>query len=166
MGGPKPMAGIAGAAPRRRRLPAPAARDEPGRIRPAAGPSALADLLEREIVLEPGGSTGWHFHHVPLHAVVRSGTLTRFLYDGTVEVHEAGTRFVERGGAEHVHLGRNLGAEPVILHVTYALPEGLPLSVDAPAPRRARDGRPGPAAEPPSAAAPAHTRRRISPRTR
>ncbi|WP_443065269.1 cupin domain-containing protein [Streptomyces sp. NBC_00536] len=115
-----------------------------------AGSPALAELVEREIVIAPGGSTGWHFHHVPLHAVVRSGTLTRFLHDGTVEVNEAGARFIERGGAEHVHLGRNFGDDPVVLRVTYALPEGLPLSVDAPAPRTR----------------PAQTRRRISPRTR
>ncbi|MDJ0381385.1 cupin domain-containing protein [Streptomyces sp. G-G2] len=107
-----------------------------------------------ELVIEPGGSTGWHFHHVALNAHVRSGTLTRILHDGRVEVNGPGSRFIEPGGPDHVHLGRNLSSVPVVLHVTHALPEGLPLSVEAPAPRWTRDR------------VSAQTRRRISPRTR
>ncbi|MFD8980614.1 cupin domain-containing protein [Streptomyces sp. NPDC059564] len=95
------------------------------------------DLMRREVVLEPGGCTGWHYHRVPLMAVVVSGTLTRVLGDGTVEVHPVGATFVEPAGAGHVHLGRNLGARPIVLHVICALPEGAPFAVPVPAPRGA-----------------------------
>ncbi|WP_405494150.1 cupin domain-containing protein [Streptomyces sp. NBC_00096] len=91
-------------------------------------------LVVREVAVEPGGCTGWHYHRVPLMAVVKSGTLTRILRDGTVVVHRAGTSFVEPAGIQHVHLGRNLGSEPVVLCVTAALAEGDPFALPAEAP--------------------------------
>ncbi|MEU7065963.1 cupin domain-containing protein [Streptomyces sp. NPDC051578] len=93
-----------------------------------------SDLVGREIVIAPGECTGWHYHDVPLMAVVKSGTLTRILHDDTVEVHPAGTTFVEPAGIDHIHLGRNLGTEPVVLQVTCSLAEDAPWSVATPAP--------------------------------
>nr|WP_052850893.1 cupin domain-containing protein [Streptomyces avicenniae] len=97
----------------------------------AEGPT---DVTVRVIVVEPGGSTGWHHHDGPLLAVVVSGTLTRTLDDCSVELSTAGDTILETPGADHVHVGRNLGEEPVVLHATYLVPEGRPLSVDADAP--------------------------------
>ncbi|MFJ3881675.1 cupin domain-containing protein [Streptomyces sp. NPDC090077] len=133
------------------------------RPRPAGAPrrTAPSGLAGREVVIPPGGCTGWHYHHVPLMAVVKSGTLTRFLSDGTVEVHPAGATFVEPAGAGHVHLGRNLGTRPVVLQITCALAEDDPWSVAAPAPPGAV---PCNCPEDPRCAA--QTSRRISPRTR
>ncbi|MGW3624682.1 cupin domain-containing protein [Streptomyces sp. NPDC000880] len=92
------------------------------------------DVVVRTITVAPGGSTGWHHHPGQLLAVVKSGTLTRTLDDCSVEVTPAGTAFIEPSGATHRHIGRNLGSEPVVLYVTYLLPAGSPLSVDADAP--------------------------------
>jgi len=92
------------------------------------------DVVVREITIAPGGSTGWHYHPGQLIAVVKSGTITRTLSDCSVETTSAGAAFVEPAGTHHVHIGRNLGTEPVVLYVTYVLPEGSPLSVDAPDP--------------------------------
>jgi quercetin dioxygenase-like cupin family protein len=89
------------------------------------------DVVVRTITIEPGGSTGWHYHLGKLIAVVQSGTLTRTMADCSVEVATAGQSFVEPDGTNHVHIGRNLGTEPVVLYVAYLLPEGAPLSVDA-----------------------------------
>ncbi|MFE6836096.1 cupin domain-containing protein [Streptomyces sp. NPDC057705] len=100
----------------------------PGRARGAGAPSG------RKIVIPPGGCTGWHFHRVRLDAVVLAGTLTRILHDRTVVVHRAGTTFVEPAGIRHIHLGHNLGTEPVVLYVTPALPEGTPFAIPTPAP--------------------------------
>lgn len=94
-------------------------------------PKGRTDVTFRTITVEPGGSTGWHTHRGQLIAVVKSGTLTRTLDDCTVEVTPAGTSFIEPSGARHRHVGRNLGTEPVVLWVTYLLPEGSPLSDDA-----------------------------------
>ncbi|WP_405941480.1 cupin domain-containing protein [Streptomyces sp. NBC_00207] len=100
----------------------------PGRARGAGAPSG------RKIVIPPGGCTGWHFHRVRLDAKVLAGTLTRILHDRTVVVHRAGTTFVEPAGIGHIHLGHNLGTEPVVLYVTPALPEGTPFAIPTPAP--------------------------------
>jgi len=89
------------------------------------------DVTVRRIVIPPGGSTGWHYHDGELIAVVQSGTLTRVLHDCSVSITPSGMSFVEPAGSRHVHQGRNLGAEPVVLYVTYLLPAGSPLAVEA-----------------------------------
>lgn len=92
------------------------------------------DVVVRHIVIEPGGSTGWHYHPGEVLAVVQKGTLTRTLHDCSEHVDSAGQAFVEEGGEKHVHIGRNRGTEPVELYVSYLVPAGAPLAVDAPDP--------------------------------
>lgn len=94
----------------------------------------VTDVVVRTITIAPGGSTGWHHHPGQLIAVVQQGTLSRTLDDCSVETTTAGQSFIEPSGAKHRHIGRNLGSEPVVLYVTYMLPAGSPLSVDAEAP--------------------------------
>jgi quercetin dioxygenase-like cupin family protein len=89
------------------------------------------DVVVRHIVIEPGGSTGWHYHPGELIAVVHRGTLTRTLEDCSVQTDSSGQSFVEAAGDRHPHVGRNLGTEPVELYVTYVIPAGAPLSIDA-----------------------------------
>jgi quercetin dioxygenase-like cupin family protein len=90
------------------------------------------DFIIRESTINPGGSTGWHFHDGPLVAAIKQGTLTHYSANCSVDgVYNAGDTFTEPVGPEHVHLGRNLGATPVILEVIYVLPAGKPLAEDA-----------------------------------
>ncbi|TDC23768.1 cupin domain-containing protein [Streptomyces sp. 8K308] len=89
------------------------------------------DVTMRVITIKPGGSTGWHYHPGRLLAVVASGTLTRTVDDCAVEVATAGDTVLEPAGSHHVHIGRNLGTEPVVLYATYFVPEGSPLAIDA-----------------------------------
>jgi quercetin dioxygenase-like cupin family protein len=90
------------------------------------------DYVDREITIQPGGTTGWHYHDGPLFGVVRSGTLTHVMADcTTVDVYRPGDKIFEASGASKVHVGRNLGTESVVLDVWYAIPSGLPLSEDA-----------------------------------
>ena len=70
------------------------------------------DIVVRHIVIEPGGSTGWHYHPGELIAVVHKGTLTRTLEDCSVQVSSAGQSLVEAAGDSHAHSGRNLAASP------------------------------------------------------
>ncbi|MGV0790200.1 cupin domain-containing protein [Mycolicibacterium sp. XJ1819] len=92
------------------------------------------DYIAREITIAPGGSTGWHYHDGRVFGVVRAGTLTRTMADCTDVVSEAGAPVVEDSGRGHVHVGRNLGPEPVVLWIDYIQPTGAPLSVAAPDP--------------------------------
>ncbi|MDK1474163.1 cupin domain-containing protein [Streptomyces sp. 549] len=90
------------------------------------------DVTMSRVTIEPGGSTEWHYHPGPVIGVVSSGTLTRTLSEGTVEVSGPGSTILEPAGRAHLHRARNLGTDPVELYVTYFVPEGSPLSVDVP----------------------------------
>jgi quercetin dioxygenase-like cupin family protein len=91
------------------------------------------DYTLREVVIDPGGSTGWHDHDGTLYAFVKKGVLTRTLGDCTTEfVHRGGETLIEE--PDHVHIGRNLGTSPMVLEVLYVNPAGTPLSRDEPNP--------------------------------
>src|SRR6185436_4890324 len=83
---------------------------------------------------KPGGSTGWHYHDGRVFGVVREGTLTRTMKDCSVVVSPEGSAVTEDSGADHTHIGRNLGPGPLVLWVDYIEPAGTPLAVDMPDP--------------------------------
>ena len=90
------------------------------------------DYISREITIQPGGSTGWHYHDGRVFGVVREGTLTRTIADCSVVVSPTGSAVTEDSEADHIHVGRNLGPEHLVLWVDYIEPAGAPLSVDVP----------------------------------
>ena len=93
------------------------------------------DYITREITIQPGGSTGWHYHDGRVFGVIREGTLTRTLANCSVDgVFPAGSPVTEGSGPDHVHLGRNLGPVPLVMWVVYIEPAGTPLSVEVPDP--------------------------------
>ena len=92
------------------------------------------DYIAREITIQPGGSTGWHYHDGRVFGVVREGTLTRTMKDCSVVVSPEGSAVTEDSGADHTHIGRNLGPGPLVLWVDYIEPAGTPLAVDMPDP--------------------------------
>lgn len=92
------------------------------------------EVVFQRVTLQPGGYTGWHYHPGPLLVVVESGTLTHYDDRCATQTYSAGQAFEEAPGHEHVHMGQNLGSDPVVLDVTYVVPAGGPLKVDAPAP--------------------------------
>jgi quercetin dioxygenase-like cupin family protein len=92
------------------------------------------NYITREITIQPGGSTGWHYHDGRVFGVVREGTLTRTMKDCSVVVSPEGSAVTEDSGADHTHIGRNLGPGPLVLWVDYIEPAGTPLAVDVPDP--------------------------------
>src|SRR3954447_25389166 len=92
------------------------------------------NYITREITIQPGGSTGWHYHDGRVFGVVREGTLTRTMADCTDVVSPTGSAVTEDSGADHVHIGRNLGPVLVVLWVDYIEPAGNPQAVDVPDP--------------------------------
>ncbi len=86
----------------------------------------------RDVTIDPGGSTGWHWHDGTLVGAVKLGTLTHYSANCSVDgVYNPGDSITEPAGPEHVHLGRNLGTTPMILEVIYVNPAGKPLAEDA-----------------------------------
>ncbi|SES43576.1 hypothetical protein SAMN04487983_105418 [Streptomyces sp. yr375] len=93
------------------------------------------DYTLRELTVPPGQGTGWHYHDGPLYAVVKAGTLSHFASTCASDgVYPRGSVVQEPAGAGNVHIGRNLGAVPLVLEVLYVLPHGAPFSEDAPNP--------------------------------
>ncbi|NTW83613.1 MAG: cupin domain-containing protein [Chlorobiaceae bacterium] len=70
-----------------------------------------------DIILPPGGSTGWHKHPVPVYAYVQEGTITVKLDKGNSFTFSKGDAFVEVMNT--VHNGINMGDVPVRLIVFY-----------------------------------------------
>ena len=92
------------------------------------------DYITRRITIQPGGSTGWHYHDGRVFGIVKEGTLTRTMADCKDVVDLTGAPVTEGIGRDHAHNGRNLGPVPVVLWVDYIQPAGTPLSVDVPPP--------------------------------
>jgi len=92
------------------------------------------DYITKEITIQPGGNTGWHYHDGRVFGVVREGTLTRTMSDCSEVVSPEGSAVTEESGPNAVHIGRNLGPGPVKLWVDYIEPAGTPQAVDVPDP--------------------------------
>jgi quercetin dioxygenase-like cupin family protein len=87
------------------------------------------NFVIRDTTIEPGGSTGWHWHRGAVIAIVKEGILHHYRSDCTVDaVYRPGDLFVEPSGPDHVHDGRNLGSTPVVLEGMFIVPEGTPLA--------------------------------------
>src|SRR5215211_1568632 len=90
-----------------------------------------ADLAIVKVVLEPGGSTGWHHHPGVVLVPVKAGTVTEYDAQCHKSVYKAGKGFVESNS--EVHLVRNEGDVKVVLYATFLVPtktspEGLTIS--------------------------------------
>jgi quercetin dioxygenase-like cupin family protein len=95
-----------------------------------------ADAAIVKVLIEPGGSTGWHHHPGVALVAVKSGAVAE--YDAKCEqsVYKAGEGFVESN--DEVHLVRNRRNVAAVLYVTFIVPtsttpEGL--RIDDPRPK-------------------------------
>jgi quercetin dioxygenase-like cupin family protein len=78
------------------------------------------DMLVTSIVVDPGGSFGWHTHPGPVLVAVSQGTLALYQPHGSRcprSTVPAGQAFIEDGG--DVHLARNEGSTPVELNAIF-----------------------------------------------
>ncbi len=98
-----------------------------------------ADLAIAKVVLEPGGSTGWHHHPGVGPAAVKSGAVT--FYDAACEktVYRAGEGFLE--SHDSPMLVRNRGNSKAVFYVAFIIPtqtteEGL--RIDDPRPKNCK----------------------------
>lgn len=95
------------------------------------------DTVMQQIVIAPGGSTGWHSHPGPAIVLIKAGELTLFSSEDpacTGRTYTVGQAFVDSGQG-HVHIGRNLIQSPTELWVTYLdVPPGESVRIDAPDP--------------------------------
>jgi hypothetical protein len=93
------------------------------------------DFVTQQIVIGPGGSTGWHSHPGPVLVTVKAGALTLVYADDAAcqgRTYGVGESFVDRGD-EIVHNAFNLGAVNLEFWATYFVPgaPGTPARIDA-----------------------------------
>ena len=92
------------------------------------------ETVVQQIIIAPGGTTGWHSHPGPVVVLIKSGTMS--FYDSedptcTARIYSAGQSFVDSGQG-HVHIARNEGAVNVELWATYFdVPPGGAFRIDA-----------------------------------
>lgn len=92
------------------------------------------ETVIQQVIIAPGGNTGWHSHPGPAIVLIKSGQVS--FYDGedptcTVRTYSAGEAFIDSGQG-HVHIARNEGSVNLELWVTYFdVPAGGPFRIDA-----------------------------------
>ena len=96
------------------------------------------ETVIQQIVIGPGGQTGWHSHPGPAVVLIKAGELTLYSSEDPAcagRTYSAGQAFVDSGQG-HVHIARNLSqSQNVELWVTYFdVPPGQPFRIDAPDP--------------------------------
>ncbi len=97
----------------------------------------LQETVMQQVIIAPGGSTGWHSHPGPAVVLIKTGALTFYSAEDatcTPRTYTAGQSFIDSGQG-HVHLARNLGSQNVELWATYFdVPSGGAFRLDAPNP--------------------------------
>ena len=79
------------------------------------------ETVIQQIIIAPGGHTGWHSHPGPVVVLIKSGQMS--FYDSedptcTVRTYSAGEAFIDSGQG-HVHIARNEGSVNLELWATY-----------------------------------------------
>jgi quercetin dioxygenase-like cupin family protein len=80
------------------------------------------DVLQTDLIFQPGGTTGWHIHPGPVVVVVKSGALTEIHSNGCITVHPAGSAFFE--AANDVHNVVNQAGMVTDVYATFLSPAG------------------------------------------
>jgi quercetin dioxygenase-like cupin family protein len=83
-----------------------------------------ADFALAKVVIEPGGTTGWHHHPGVALVSVTSGAVTEYDKNCHKSVIKAGEGFVESNS--EVHVVRNRGKANAVLYVTFIAPTKTP----------------------------------------
>jgi len=112
------------------------------------------DIAVSNVVVSPGGTSGWHSHPGPVLVVVKTGTITFYRagkhggQNGDDEngnngtnaptcsrtVYPAGSAFVEVPAPGHVMLAKNEGSTEATVTATYFAPPRAALRIDQPWP--------------------------------
>ena len=83
-----------------------------------------ADFAMAKVVIEPGGTTGWHHHPGVALISVNSGAVTEYDKNCHKSVFKAGEGFFENNS--EVHVVRNQGKANAVLYVTFIAPTKTP----------------------------------------
>jgi quercetin dioxygenase-like cupin family protein len=91
------------------------------------------DFVVEHLTFGAGGTTGWHVHPGPVLVIVKTGTVTKYSADCSVNRYSAGQAFVERGPTD-VNMVRNETTNIAETIVTFIAPVGAVPIDSVPAP--------------------------------
>lgn len=93
------------------------------------------ETVMQQIVLAPGGNTGWHTHPGPVVVLIKSGQMSFYDENCMLRTYSAGQAFVDSGQGD-VHIARNESqSENLEIWATYFdVPPGGAFRIDAPSP--------------------------------
>jgi quercetin dioxygenase-like cupin family protein len=92
------------------------------------------DVLQADLIFQPGGTTGWHIHPGPVVVVIKSGALTEIESNGCMTVHPAGSAFFEQPDDVHNVVNQTGGVTEV--YATFLSPLGTQPLIPATDPGR------------------------------
>ena len=93
--------------------------------------NGATDFVQQDLMLAPGGFSGWHSHPGLVLVTVKSGTATEFMADDPTcspIVHATGSAWTEV--PTHRHILVNQGPTNLEVLATYILPKDSPTRVD------------------------------------
>jgi quercetin dioxygenase-like cupin family protein len=96
------------------------------------------ETVVQQIIIAPGGQTGWHSHPGPVVVLIKSGAVTLYSeHDPNCagRTYTAGQSFVDSGQG-HVHIARNESTTQTLelWAIYFDVPPGGAFRIDAPAP--------------------------------
>lgn len=93
------------------------------------------EIAAQRVVVQPGGTIGWHSHPGPTLVTIFSGTMSFYhAEDCTMEI-EYGPGQSFSNLPDEIHMARNEGSVPLVLYASYFVPAGAPLiRIDQPSP--------------------------------
>ena len=80
-----------------------------GRDREVINVPSAQETVMQQIVIAPGGQTGWHSHPGPVVVLIKSGQMSFYSSEGrlcTNRIYSAGEAFIDSGQG-HAHIARN-----------------------------------------------------------
>uniref|UniRef100_Q022A0 Cupin 2, conserved barrel domain protein n=1 Tax=Solibacter usitatus (strain Ellin6076) TaxID=234267 RepID=Q022A0_SOLUE len=92
------------------------------------------DVLQTELIFQPGASTGWHIHPGPVVVVIKSGAITEIQSNGCMVVHPAGSAFFEQ--PDEVHNVVNQTGSVTEVYAAFLSPAGTQPLIPATDPGR------------------------------
>jgi hypothetical protein len=90
------------------------------------------DVLQTDLIFQPGGTTGWHYHPGPVVVIIKSGALTEIDSNGCMTVHPMGSAFFEEPNV--VHNVINHTGVVTEVYATFLSPTGSQPLIPAPDP--------------------------------
>jgi quercetin dioxygenase-like cupin family protein len=80
------------------------------------------DVLQADLIFQPGATTGWHIHPGPVVVLIKSGALTEIHSNGCTTVHPTGSAFFEQPDEVHNVVNQTGGVTEV--YATFLSPVG------------------------------------------